>query len=83
MDPGRVQLLVDSVSNSDAFDAAMGADALAKVAATDNTLSAPQYEIAYLDLVDTQNAVSYTHLRCQSSVLPSKIHWIHRQTAGR
>ena len=41
VDPGRVQLLVDSVSNSDAFDAAMGADALAKVAATDNTLSAP------------------------------------------
>ena len=55
VDPGRVQLLVDSVSNSDAFDAAMGADALAKVAATDNTLSAPQYEMAYLDLVDTQN----------------------------
>lgn len=49
VDPGRVQLLVDSVSNSDAFDAAMGADALQKSRPTDNTLSAPQYEMAYLD----------------------------------
>ena len=45
---------MDSVSNSDAFDAAMGADAPQK-SRMDNTLSAPQYEMAYLDLVDTQN----------------------------
>ncbi len=41
MDPGRVQLLVDSVSNSDAFDAAMGADALAKVACGQHAIRSP------------------------------------------
>ena len=72
VDPGRVQLLVDSVSNSDAFDAAMGADALAKVAATDNTLSAPQYEMAYLDLVDTQNGNTVVTLGNQQALT---IYW--------
>ena len=72
MDPGRVQLLVDSVSNSDAFDAAMGADAPAKVAATDNTLSAPQYEMAYLDLVDTQNGNTVVTLGNQQALT---IYW--------
>lgn len=72
VDPGRVQLLVDSVSNSDAFDAAMGADALAKVAATDNTLSAPQYEMTYLDLVDTQNGNTVVTLGNQQALT---IYW--------
>lgn len=72
VDPGRVQLLVDSVSNSDAFDAAMGADALAKVAATDNMLSAPQYEMAYLDLVDTQNGNTVVTLGNQQALT---IYW--------
>lgn len=72
VDPGRVQLLVDSVSNSDAFDAAMGADALAKVAATDNTLSAPRYEMAYLDLVDTQNGNTVVTLGNQQALT---IYW--------
>ena len=72
VDPGRVQLLVDSVSNSDAFDAAMGADALAKVAATDNTLSNPRYEMAYLDLVDTQNGNTVVTLDDQQTLT---IYW--------
>ena len=54
----RVQLLVDEVSNGDAFNAAMGEDAVAKVNAAleeGNTLSNAAYDLAYMDLVDTQN----------------------------
>lgn len=72
VDADRVQLLVDSVSNSTAFNAAMGADALAKVAATDNTLSNPRYEMAYLDLVDTQNGNTVVTLDDQQTLT---IYW--------
>ena len=48
----RVQLLVDEVSNGEEFNAAMGADAIAK-AGVDRENAA--YDLAYMDLVDTQN----------------------------
>ncbi len=54
----RVQLLVDEVSNGEEFNAAMGDDAVAKVNAAleeGNTLSNAAYDLAYMDLVDTQN----------------------------
>ncbi len=54
----RVQLLVDEVSNGEEFNAAMGNDAVAKVNAAleeGNTLSNAAYDLAYMDLVDTQN----------------------------
>ena len=51
----RVQLLVDEVSNSPDFDKAMGEDALERVAGEGNTLSNAAYDLAYMDLVDTQN----------------------------
>ena len=57
----RVQLLVDEVSNNIDFNAAMGNDAVAKVNAAlgelgeGNTLSNAAYDLAYMDLVDTQN----------------------------
>lgn len=51
----RVQLLVDEVSNSPDFDKAMGEDALERVAGEGNTLSNAVYDLAYMDLVDTQN----------------------------
>ena len=54
----RVQLLVDEVSNSDDFNAAMGKDAVGKVntkLGEGNTLSNATYDLAYMDLVDTQN----------------------------
>ena len=57
----RVQLLVDGVSNSPDFNKAMGEDAVAKVNAAlgelgeGNTLSNAAYDLAYMDLVDTQN----------------------------
>ena len=52
VDADRVQLLVDEVSNGDAFNAAMGADAITK-AEVDSENAA--YDLAYMDLVDTQN----------------------------
>ena len=58
VDANRVQLLVDEVSNGEEFNAAMGADAIAKVNAAleeGNTLSNAAYDLAYMDLVDTQN----------------------------
>ena len=54
----RVQLLVDQVSDNTDFNAAMGNDAVAKVNAAleeGNTLSNAAYDLAYMDLVDTQN----------------------------
>ena len=52
----RVQLLVDEVSNGEEFNAAMGADAIERVTnAAGNTLSNAVYDLAYMDLVDTQN----------------------------
>ena len=51
----RVQLLVDEVSNGEEFNAAMGEDALERVAGEGNTLSNAAYDLAYMDLVDTQN----------------------------
>ena len=52
----RVQLLVDEVSNGEEFNAAMGADAIERVTnAAGNTLSNAAYDLAYMDLVDTQN----------------------------
>ena len=52
VDADRVQLLVDEVSNGEEFNAAMGADAIAK-AGVDKENAA--YDLAYMDLVDTQN----------------------------
>ena len=52
VDANRVQLLVDEVSNGEEFNAAMGADAIAK-AGVDKENAA--YDLAYMDLVDTQN----------------------------
>ena len=46
----RVQLLVDQVSNSTAFNNAMGEAAVEKA-----TVSGTAHETVYLDLVDTQN----------------------------
>ena len=48
----RVQLLVDKVSNSDTFNAAMGEDAIEHL---NKNLSNAAYDLAYLDLVDTEN----------------------------
>ena len=48
----RVQLLVDKVSISDTFNAAMGKDAIDHIS---DSLSNATYELAYLDLVDTEN----------------------------
>ena len=48
----RVQLLVDKVSNSGTFNAAMGEDAIDHIS---DSLSNATYELAYLDLVDTEN----------------------------
>lgn len=53
-DKDRVKLLVDEVSNSDAFNADMGEDAIAEIR-EDNSLSNAAYDLAYLDLVDTKN----------------------------
>ena len=56
VDADRVQLLVDEVSNGEEFNAAMGADAIERVTnAAGNTLSNAAYDLAYMDLVDTQN----------------------------
>lgn len=48
----RVQLLVDSVSNNDDFNAQMGQHAIAEVNGNSDT---HDYELAYMDLVDTAN----------------------------
>lgn len=48
----RVQLLVDEVSNSGEFNKAMGEDAIDHIKAN---LSNAAYDLAYLDLVDTEN----------------------------
>ena len=48
----RVQLLVDSVSNNDEFNAQMGQHAIAEVNGNSDTHA---YELAYMDLVDTAN----------------------------
>lgn len=56
VDPDRVQLLVDSVSNSTEFNRSMEQDAINKADAQDGvSLSDAQAESFYLDLVDTQN----------------------------
>lgn len=56
VDADRVQLLVDSVSNSTEFNRAMEQDAINKADAQDGvSLSDAQAESFYLDLVDTQN----------------------------
>ena len=52
VDADRVQLLVDEVSNGEEFNAAMGADAITR-AGVDRENAA--YDLAYMDLVDTQN----------------------------
>ena len=51
----RVQLLVDSVSNDAGFNSAMGTDAISEVTAQYGSLTRASYELAYMDLVDTQN----------------------------
>lgn len=51
-DANRVQLLVDSVSNDDDFNKEMGQDAIDTV---NGNASTHGYELAYMDLVDTQN----------------------------
>ena len=48
----RVQLLVDEVSNGEEFNAAMGADAITKAGVNSENAA---YDLAYMDLVDTQN----------------------------
>lgn len=48
----RVQLLVDSVSNNKDFNTQMGQDAIATVGGNTDT---HDYELVYMDLVDTQN----------------------------
>ena len=56
VDPDRVQLLVDSVSNSTEFNRSMEQDAINKADTQDGvSLSDAQAESFYLDLVDTQN----------------------------
>ena len=56
VDADRVQLLVDSVSNSTEFNRSMEQDAINKADAQDGvSLSDAQAESFYLDLVDTQN----------------------------
>ena len=52
VDADRVQLLVDEVSNGDAFNAAMGADSITKAGVNSENAA---YDLAYMDLVDTQN----------------------------
>ena len=54
-DADRVQLLVDSVSNNDSFNNTMAQDAISEVVAKHGALSDAQTDMAYLDLVDTQN----------------------------
>ena len=51
----RVQLLVDGVSNDAGFNSAMGTDAISEVTAQYGSLTRASYELAYMDLVDTQN----------------------------
>ena len=51
----RVQLLVDSVSNSDAFDGELETDAISEVRADGISLSDARAQSFYLDLVDTLN----------------------------
>ena len=51
----RVGLLVDSVSNNDSFNNTMAQDAISEVVAKHGALSDAQTDMAYLDLVDTQN----------------------------
>ena len=48
----RVKLLVDSVSNNDEFNAQMGQHAIEAVEGSSDT---HDYELAYMDLVDTAN----------------------------
>ena len=48
----RVQLLVDSVSNNDEFNAQMGQHAIETVEGSSDT---HDYELAYMDFVDTAN----------------------------
>ena len=56
VDADRVQLLVDSVSNSTEFNQSMEQDAINKADAQDGvSLSDAQAESFYLDLVDTRN----------------------------
>lgn len=56
VDPDRVQLLVDSVSNSTEFNRSMEQDAINKADAQDGvSLFDAQAESFYLDLVDTDN----------------------------
>ena len=56
VDPDRVQLLVDSVSNNTEFNQSMEQDAINKADTQDGvSLSDAQAESFYLDLVDTQN----------------------------
>ena len=56
VDPDRVQLLVDSVSNNTEFNQSMEQDAINKADAQDGvSLSNAQAESFYLDLVDTDN----------------------------
>ncbi len=54
----RVHLLVDEVSDNQEFNQALGEDAISEVR-TDEVLNVsltnPAYDLAYLDLVDTQN----------------------------
>lgn len=54
----RVHLLVDEVSDNQEFNRALGEDAISEVR-TDEVLNVsltnPAYDLAYLDLVDTQN----------------------------
>ena len=52
VDADRVQLLVDEVSNGEEFNAAMGADAITRAGVNSENAA---YDLAYMDLVDTQN----------------------------
>lgn len=55
----RVQLLVDDVSNSDAFNNDMGTHAIGEVEEEYGNLTNPASESAYLDLVDTENGNAF------------------------
>ena len=67
----RVHLLVDDVSDSEEFNAAMGADAI-NVAPAGVSLTNARYVLAYMDLVDSGNGNAVITMNEGGSV---KVYW--------
>ena len=73
VDPGRVGLLVDSVSNDPTFNNRMEQDAISEVREENSSLpSDAQAQSFYLDLVDTQNGNTVVTLGNQQALT---IYW--------